>query len=85
MTTEQFDELNAYRITPGEFVIWTDLNSRLLRSWMATILVLFVMLEALSVLLVYLILTELRKNKSVFSEATYKLNVQLTMLLAIQV
>lgn len=70
---------------PGEFVIWTDLNSKMLRGCMSVILFSFVVSETVSIFLVYSILSTLRKNSSTFSKNTYKLNRQLTLLLAFQV
>jgi hypothetical protein len=84
MSVEQLEELNAY-LMPGEFALWTDLNSKMLRSTMALMLVFFMLSQIVSIFLVYLILAALRKNSSTFSKNTYKLNIQLTLLLAVQV
>jgi hypothetical protein len=84
MTPEQFEELNLYAM-PGEFILWTDLNSIVLKSCVAAMVTSLITSQIICIVLVYSILKALKKNSSTFSKNTHKLNLQLTTLLGLQV
>jgi hypothetical protein len=84
LSGQQLVDFYAF-VQQNEFVLWTDLTAKSTRLFMATILFLFLLSMGFSVCMIYLILSTLRKNTATFSKNTYKLHIQLTILLAAQV
>jgi hypothetical protein len=78
-------EIQAYLI-PGEFIIWIDYTSKVIRGYIITVVFLFVLIELLSAILIYRILLTLkdkRKNTK-FSASTLRIHRQLTALLGVE-
>lgn len=73
------------QIKPGEFVIWFDLNSTSTLVFIYSVFFGFILSEAVSIGLVWFVLTLLKKNSGSFSKNTYRLHRQFTLLLAVQV
>jgi hypothetical protein len=68
---------------PNKFFVWIDLRSSSTHWFLCTMLFAFALSETLSMGLVYFIMKNLQNSS--MSRQTYKLHVQLTLLLAVQV
>jgi hypothetical protein len=72
-------------VESGDFVLVPDLKSRFLKLFFLTMLVLFLFSEALSVCVIYSIVSTLRRNMKTYSKNTYRLHLNLSILLGVQV
>jgi hypothetical protein len=74
-------EIQEYIIS-DEFIVWTDLTSDFTRLYLKGLLCLFVLIEMLSVTLIYLTLSSLRNKTTKLSQTNFRLIRQLNLLLA---
>lgn len=65
--------------------MWVNFEQSLTTIYMIVMLILFGISEALCITLIHLIMKTLKRNVEVFSKNTYRLHIQLTILLAFQV
>jgi hypothetical protein len=72
-------------VQPSDIIIWVDTTEDASIKFLWIIGGLLILGELLSFVMVFFILCYLKKNASLFSKATYKLHLQFTLLLAIQV
>jgi hypothetical protein len=67
----------------GDPIIFIDIG--VARTLFISIVFLFLLSEVICITLICLILSILRENSGMFSKNTYKLHIQFTVLLAVQV
>jgi hypothetical protein len=79
-----WDQIRA-KTKPGDIILLTDILDDFSIKYFLAVVGLLLFGEALSLIMVCGILKYLRKNVSLFSKSTYKLHVQFTLLLAVQV
>lgn len=72
-------------VKPDDVVIATNLHNAGSFKFLWAIVGLMIFAQLLSLVLVCGILSFLRRHSSLFSKSTYKLHVQFTVLLAVQV
>lgn len=72
-------------VKPGDMILMTDLYDSTSINYLYVVGCLLILGEVLSLAMVSGILSYLRSHASLFSKLTYKLHLQFTMLLAVQV
>lgn len=73
------------QVHPTDIIIFIDFVPTFTKNLLLTIVGLFFLSEFFCITLIGMILSILRENASLFSKNTYKLHVQFTVLLAVQV
>jgi hypothetical protein len=73
------------KLRPNEVILLIDIQRLWAPYCLYFIAFALVVCELLSITLVYIVLSFLRKNSAMFSKSTYRLHVQFTILLAVQV